>query len=153
MGIRSRRSGSAYAFFQRKANERYDETMDSVADTMGDIMDEGVESAERKINSRGVEGTVPNTRGRGSGAMGDALGARVTRSGDVIHGNFGWLPGQPIRDEWGWQEDGTLKLGQPSGQPSPTPGTNRGIRPMLALHDAQQEARDKLARAFRGRRA
>lgn len=152
MGIRSNASGSAFGYIERKVQDKYDETMDDVEATVEEIMADAATEMKKYISERGVHNTVPNGNGRGSGAMENAADSRVTRRRDVVHGEFGWLPGRPRPKHYGFQESGTLGHGEPSGDPSPVPGTNRGIRPMMALYDAEQHAREQMRNRFQGRR-
>lgn len=158
LGIRSSATGSRLAGYQRKVQQRYDETLEDVVFDMEEIMDDAATEMRTYISTRGVDKTVPNFDGRGSGRMENAVNSRVRRYGDVVKGFFGWLPGEVDSEQlriYGWQESGTLDQGQPEGDPDPRPQgerTNRGIRPMMAMYDASRHAEEELARRFRGRR-
>lgn len=161
MGIRSNVAGSQFARFQRRVNDRYSEHLDDVMSDVEDVMQDGSTEMRKLISERGVHNTVPNTDGRGTGAMENEVDFEVRKYGDVIEGRFGWLTGKSTRKRlkiFGWQESGTLEHGEPSGDPDPRKGLGgagggpRGIRPMLALADAEAHAREELAQRFRGRR-
>lgn len=155
LGIRSNVAGASFGYFQRKAHAKYDEMLDDVADTMEEVMQDAATEMKHNISTRGVTDTIPNYDGRGSGDMENVVDHRVIRQGDIVRGQFGWLPGTVDAEQrkiYSWQESGTRDLGEPSGMPSPVPGVNRGIRPMLAMRDAEAHAAEELASRFRGRR-
>lgn len=149
MAIRSSATGGAYGRLQKTANAAYGQKLDDVADIVEEVMTDAENEAKKHIATRGVRDTVPNMDGRGTGKMEAAVDHRVTRLRDTVHGQVGWLPGRPRRPEYGWQESGTRELGEPSGTPSPTPGENRGIRPMFAILDASTHAAEELRERFR----
>lgn len=117
---------------------------------MEDIAQDAETEAKHYISTRGVTNTVPNYDGRReSDDMYDAVKKRVTRSGDVVRMRFGFIDSS-TPDYARFQEDGTLGHGQPQGDPDPRkagtkePQGNRGIRPMLAIHDAATHAQEEL---------
>lgn len=153
MTIRGVKSGDAFSEFERRANGQFTRQLEEVKDVMEDVMKRGAENAKSIMRTSGVENTLATGGQRGSGNMIDAVDYEVRRRGDTIIGRFGWLPGAGRKDYYGWQESGTLGHGQPAGMPSPVPGTNRGIKPMLAIHQANREAQGELAsRLGRGNR-
>lgn len=145
MTIRSVRSGDAFGEFQRRANGKYTRKLDEVRDIVEDVMKKGSQNAKSIMRTAGVENTLATGGPRGEGEMIDAVDFDVRRRGDTIIGTFGWLPGSGRKDHYGFQESGTLGHGEPAGMPSPVPGTNRGIKPMLAIHQANIEAQGELA--------
>lgn len=164
LGIREVKTGDVYGYAQRTVNARYDETLKSVEHKMGNVMREASNDMKDFIDTRGVHNTVPNGNGRGPGGAGhmaSAVDSKTWRVGDTIHGDFGWLPGTDRKKWYGWQESGTYEKGMPGGDPDPRklmhdPSQGslppRGIRPMLALHDAHRDMKLNLREQFKGRR-
>lgn len=156
MGIRATVSGGAYGRYQRTINEAFEDAEKDTEFVMETIMSDAATEARHNVADRGVHNTVPNQEGRGTGKMENAIDSRVFRRGDVIYGQFGWLPGS-VRPKWyGFNESGTRLHGQPEGDPDPRrvgadpdqEFANRGIRPMFALHDAGQHAAEELRTKF-----
>lgn len=145
MTIRSTKSGNAFAEFERRANGQYTKKLDEVRDVVEEVMKKGANNAKSIMRSSGVKNTLPTGGPRGGGEMIEAVDSDVRRRGDTIVGTFGWLPGKGRKPHYGFQESGTRALGEPAGDPSPVPGTNRGIKPMLAIHQANIEAQGELA--------
>lgn len=145
MTIRSTKSGDAFGMFERRANGLYSKKLDEVRDVVEDVMKRGSENAKSIMHRSGVKDTIATGGSRGEGEMIDAVDYDVRRRGDTVVGTFGWLPGSGRKQHYGFQESGTRALGEPAGNPSPVPGTNRGIKPMLAIHQANAEAQGELA--------
>lgn len=140
MTIRSNATGSAFIATERRAQQKYDRNLDEVRDIVDEVMARGAEMVQEAILERGVKETVPNSDGRiGSGKMFDAVGHdSFVNNRDRVVGRAGWLPGTDREKYFGWQESGTLRGGEPAGSPKP-PGTPpRGIRPMMAMVDANK---------------
>lgn len=157
MGIRSNIQGSRFSEFERRANGKFTRKMNEVEDAMEAVLAKAEEKGRSIIDSAGVHNTVSTGGRRGSGRMSEAFQHRVRRRGDTVVGQAGFIPGTIGREEqqvYGFQESGTRSFhtgreGQP--EPNPTPG-NRGIVPMLAVHQTEREARDELAHLLRRKR-
>jgi len=136
--IRSNAFGSRFAETERRANESFDQNLDDVEQIVDDVMQEAADIAQDVILRNGVRDTIPNNEGRiESETMFDAVKSRTRRtSRDRIVGQAGWIPGEKIEPYFGFQESGTLGRGEGA---SP-----RGIRPMMAIAEANIYARDKL---------
>lgn len=149
MGIRSNVQGNRYAEFERRANGRFTKKMEEVERVMEEVFQQAERTGREIIGSAGVQDTVPTGGARGHGALESSFQHRVRRRGDTVIGQAGFIPGTLGREEqriYSWQESGTRGYHtNAEGQPEPheTPG-NRGIRPMLAVHQANREARDEL---------
>lgn len=154
MGIRSNAQGSRFGEFERRANGRFTRLIDEVQDTMEEVLSKAERDGRDIISTAGVENTVPTGGPRGDGPLEDAFQHRVRRRGDTVIGQAGFIPGTLPRDSqriYGYQESGTRGFHTDSNgrdAPNPTPG-NRGIRPMLAVHQTNIEARDELDRRLR----
>jgi len=154
MGIRSNIQGNRFAEFERRANGKFTKKMKEVERVMEEVLSKAEATGRSIIGSAGVKDTMPTGGGRGTGRMEEAFQHRVRRRGDTVVGEAGFIPGTIGRDQqriYGYQESGTRGFhtgrdGEP--QPNPTPG-NRGIVPMLAVHQAEREARDELAARLR----
>ena len=148
MGIQDK---GMVARFQRTANDRYDEHLDDVKDTVEMIFEDGADAMRYSILTRGVRDTIENDEGRiGQGADGgtmyDEVDSAVHRRGDMIRGEFGWIRRGKRQDYFDYQEAGT----HDKGEGEPQKGHNRGVRPMNALLDAAQGTSVAMAMFFPG---
>lgn len=154
MGIRSNAQGNRFAEFERRANGKFTRRMEEVADAMEEVLAEAERTGRDIIRNAGVRDTEPTGGPRGDGPLESAFQHRVRRRGDTVIGQAGFIPGTIGREDqriYGFQESGTRGFhtdGNGSPAPNVTPG-NRGIRPMLAVHQTNREARDELDRRLR----
>lgn len=126
---------------ERRIQEKFGLYLDQVEIVVNTAMRNGANTMREIIMTEGVHNTVPNSEGRiESGTMLDAVQHRVLRNGrGRITGQAGWIPGTKREDYFAYQEDGTMGLGKPEGDPRPAGAGSRGIRPMLAMKRGNEE--------------
>lgn len=141
MTIRTNATGSAFSQTERRIQAQFGLFENVLYEIVDDAMRHGAEQMKDIIETEGVHNTVPNAEGRiGEGTMRDAIQHRTVKNGrGRITGQAGWLPGAPREAYFAYQEDGTMGLGRPQGDPRPAGAGNRGIRPMLAIKRANEE--------------
>ena len=134
---------------ERRIREAMDITLDDIEVIVGVALEDAADKHREIILEEGVHNTVANSNGRiDSGKMYDAVETKLRRNGrGRITGQVGFL--SDYEDYFGYQEVGTLSKGQPSGDPSPVPGTRRGILPLMAMKRVNQQLRDDIDRETR----
>lgn len=140
MTIRSNITGAAFIQTERRAQAKYDRNLEDVREIVDEVMARGAEMIQEAILERGVRDTIPNNEGRiGSGKMFDAVKHQSSiNNRDRVVGRAGWLPGANREKYFGYQESGTRLLGEPSGMPKPANTPPRGIRPLMAMVEANK---------------